>query len=400
MKFAQVALLVGILLRANMGLSAECNVLTPTYLQEGVASFSGQMHVVADFNQDGNDDFVALNAVLSKADSAGYDLKDSLNYYASDLAQFSLAAGDLNGDGKKDLVRSYYSGHGGRNIEILLNDGQGNFTHPQDESRGLYYNGTPGIIYNHGLTLADVNNDGLLDIVSTARTKVSVLLGKGNGTFSEPVLSAAAAATTEHVLVADLDKDGLPDLVTAVADLKRDGQARSHGRTDFLVYKGLGDGRFSLKQKFTVDAHVTSADMGKINQAGDVGLILTGQRGKLSGRGGIYVYKHNRAQGEFEEIYNDNNELLNRRVLHATVGDFNEDGVLDLVFLRSQTVSLRLNDGQGKLDKSYETTNPSYEVFSDQDVLVGHFKNLSSQITVYGKQKLQFFSVNKTCLKK
>ncbi len=397
MRSVVLGILFGTFLNLNYGFSAECSVLLPKRMLTDVVA-SNEAHLAADFNQDGSDDLLFLKPVMSFKD--GYKVADYLNYYASDLSQYSVAAGDLNGDRRPDIVRSVYWQNGGKNIEILLNGVDGSFSHPRDTSKGLYSNGSTGIIYGHGLALADVNSDGILDIVSTTRTQVSVMLGTGDGAFAKPILSTVALPTTEHTLVIDLDGDLRPDLVTVASRLKKDGRGRSHGRTDLYVYLGLGDGRFDLTQKFTLDAHVSTVNVGKINRLGDLGLIISGQRGKISGRGGIYVLKFNVATKMLEEIYNDNDEILNRGVLHAAVADFNDDGVLDIALLKKNMIFLKINNGEGNLSESHQSDNPTYKAFANGDILTGNFTSLSAQLAVYGNNSLQFFGVNKSCFTK
>ena len=88
----------------------------------------------------------------------------------------SVAAGDLNGDGKLDLV---VTKKGSSNVTVLLGDGKGGFA--------------PGVEYPAGAQpgnaiLADLNGDDKLDLVvtDTASGAIDVLFGNGDGTFGKP----------------------------------------------------------------------------------------------------------------------------------------------------------------------------------------------------------------------
>ncbi len=357
-----------------------------------------ESHAVADLNQDNVDDFVFQNIVVSNHVN-GYKSLGTLPFYASELSQYAVATGDINGDGHKDIIRSIYNGNGGKNIEVLINKGDGAFAHPSDLSNGKYSNGSPGIIYDKSLVLADVNGDKNLDIISNTRTQISVLMGNGDGTFQRALLTGVAAPTTEHILVADVNKDSIPDLVTIVANLIRDGKGRSHAHSYINLLLGLGDGRFALKQKIRVDANVKTAFIGKINSKGDMGVIVTGLFGKLSGRGGIYVYSYHKDQGFTENFHSQESE--SQGILYATAYDFNRDGVLDIAYLRNDNILLKLNDGHGEFLKTLTIKNPIYSsLFSFRDILSGIFTNNSHQpgLAVFdgSTRTLQLFNLKPT----
>jgi hypothetical protein len=60
--------------------------------------------------------------------------------------------------------------------------------------------------------VADINGDKILDIVIADDNQIVVLLGKGDGSFQSPLTYPAGLQPT-YVAVADLNHDGLPDVV-------------------------------------------------------------------------------------------------------------------------------------------------------------------------------------------
>lgn len=122
-----------------------------------------------------------------------------------------VAIGDLNGDGAQDLVASTWTPHGAGPGEgyVLLNLGEGNFAAPI---------GVPELAGEaYAVALGDVDADGDLDIaVAKAGDDVArVLRNDGDGVFVPLWSSPEGAANSTHVAFADFDGDGWIDLAVA-----------------------------------------------------------------------------------------------------------------------------------------------------------------------------------------
>lgn len=67
-----------------------------------------------------------------------------------------------------------------------------------------------------GITTADLNFDGNMDIINTCynKNKMTILLGDGNGSF-QPAIYYNIGNRPGGVRVADLDGDNLPDIIVA-----------------------------------------------------------------------------------------------------------------------------------------------------------------------------------------
>src|SRR5262249_53583160 len=135
----------------------------------------------------------------------------------------SVAVADVNGDGHPDLVVANYDYYSNSNdVSVLLGKGDGTFQGP------LFY-GAGGL--PSAVVVADVNGDGHPDLVVNIGV-VSVLLGKGDGTFQGPQFYGAGGLPSA-VVVADVNGDGYPDLVTANAAIPTS--------SDVSVLLGKGD---------------------------------------------------------------------------------------------------------------------------------------------------------------
>jgi VCBS repeat protein len=125
---------------------------------------------------------------------------------------------DVNGDGRADIV-----GFGADGVYVTLNTGGGHFAAPTFELAAFGTNAggwTSQDLYPR--TLADVNADGLADIVGFGADGVSVSLATTGGHFSAPTFQLPAyganaggwnSDNTFPRQLADITGDGKADIV-------------------------------------------------------------------------------------------------------------------------------------------------------------------------------------------
>jgi hypothetical protein len=148
-----------------------------------------------------------------------------------------VLTGDLNGDGKPDLVIVSNEGVGvPSNAYVLLGNGDGSFGPASSYPIGTAGNSIPG-----QPVLADLRGNGDLDLIvpSADWNVVNVLLGNGDGTFQPCVGYPTAFMYVTAVTVGDFNGDKKLDLGLAETTVEHGGNA---GIVEVLL--GNGDGTF------------------------------------------------------------------------------------------------------------------------------------------------------------
>jgi hypothetical protein len=180
----------------------------------------------------------------------------------------AVAIGDLNGDGKPDLVvangvcQLQYTLPNptivciGATISVLLGNGDGTF-----QSRNAYGTGNVPM----SIAIGDFNADGKLDLATanSADGTASVLLGKGDGTF-QTKMDFPAGFTPQAIAMGDFNLDGRPDLVVASNFLD----------STMSLLIGNGDGTFQSPAAYATGPNPCSIAVGDLNLDGkpDVGV--------------------------------------------------------------------------------------------------------------------------------
>jgi predicted nucleotidyltransferase len=312
---------------------------------------------VGDFNNDSELDIAVANSGTENIGLLfGYGNGTFMNQttFSTGLDSIpqSLAVGDFNNDKRLDIV---VADSGTESVLTLLRYDIGALG-----NQTMYPTGTNS--FPVSVTLGDLNNDGWLDFVvaNYGSDNVGVFLGLGNGTFSSQTTYSTGSNSYPYcIAVADFNKDSHLDIIVC-----------NYLKATIGIFLGFGNGTFSVQTTYPtgIDSGPIAVAIGDFNNDSQLDIVVANYR---SDNIGIFLGYDN---GTFSNVITysaANNSLL----CSVAVGDFNNDNRLDIVVVNSAVNNLGVFIGYGNGTFSVMITCSTGSLSVPLSVVVGDFNN-------------------------
>jgi hypothetical protein len=252
----------------------------------GPNGWNNTQHVrtTGDVNGDGKADLVgfgggAVFVSFSNGTSFGQQVEVLKNFTINaggwEVSKHPRMMGDVNGDGKDDII-----GYGGNSVFVSLSTGVG-FKEPKPYLDHYFLGANGWNTTQHVRTVGDINGDGKTDLVGFGNAGVYVSFSTGTS-FSKPELllknfaiGAGGWEVSKHTrLVADVNGDGKDDIIGYGGNSVFVSLSTGTGFTEAKPYL---DHYFLAANGWSNDRHVrTAAD---INGDGKADLVGFGEKG-------------------------------------------------------------------------------------------------------------------------
>jgi uncharacterized protein (DUF2141 family) len=359
-KLAPVLLLVAFV---NLALPANSSVrarFAPVQLYSTSDASGAASVVYQDLNGDGKIDLVTANndgsvsVLLGNGDGK---FRAAVVYGSGGSGATSVAIADVNRDGKLDVLVSNNCEPSGGNcangsVGVLLGNGDGTFQPVVTYASGGFF--------ASALAVGDLNGDGKPDVVVTngfSTATVGVLLGNGDGTFQPVVLYDSGSQSAKSVAIADLNGDGKPDVVVTNCSFDN-GALCAHDKDSNSVAVLLGNGDGTLQSAVTYPtggASPYAVKVEDVNGDGKLDLVVANNcssPGPFNCAPGAVGILLGNGDGTFRLAVSYSSG--GRNAVSIAVADVNGDGNLDIAVSNqgNSTLGVLLGNGDGTFRKA------------------------------------------------
>jgi tetratricopeptide (TPR) repeat protein/predicted nucleotidyltransferase len=261
--------------------------------------------------------------------------------YAKNIGVSHVEVADYDGDGDTDIYAGSFDAASKTYKHYLFNNDMARFVNVSEEV-GLEHEGNES-----SATFVDYDNDGFLDLYIVKEDGDVLYNNVGKGVFDDVTSKTKIGLKNggKKALFFDLDHDGDLDLFETSSNSN-------------VVFRNNGDNTFIEKASELGlsgnGANFNDAAFGDYDDDGDIDLLVVGDKANN-------VLFSNQRQGKFKDITENSGITSTNNSSSVAVGDFNNDGFLDLFVasLNGENSTLYSNKGNG----SFEIAKKTHKIF-------------------------------------
>ena len=247
-----------------------------------------------------------------------------------------MVLGDVNGDKHLDLAIDSHDSYG---VVLLLGDGKGGLALAPNSPIVMKEGQHP---HTHGLGMRDINGDQKLDLITAnnADNDVSIAFGDGRGRFTRAPKAFPVGPSPYPFALGDVNNDGRLDIITtasATGPLRAQQLPKSFALTLLL---NDGRGGFRRSELPTRKGQPWFADVGDVNGDRKPDLVATHHD-----QSALTVLLGDGA-GRFAEASSSPFDW-GRNAFQVVLADVNRDGRTDALAAAGEGVRILLGDGRG-----------------------------------------------------
>ncbi len=308
---------------------------SPVAVQDGPSNV-----LIGDMNNDRKPDLVVgfgrAHSIAVVEGKGNGQFGAALSNTTLEYAPTEMAIGDVNGDGKLDVAVATHDSYG---VTLLTGDGKGGLA-KAPSSPVVMRQGEHA--HTHGLVIADMNRDNKPDLITVNSTDndISLAFGDGRGNFIRAPQSLPVGPSPYPFGLGDVNNDGSPDIVataTATGPLRRQQLPLSRALTLLL---SDGKGGFSTHQLPMRTGEPWFAAIADLNRDGKADIVATHHEINAltvmlgDGRGGF-----TEATGSPFDF--------GAALFQLTIADVNHDATMDVIATTGNSIRVLLGDGRG-----------------------------------------------------
>lgn len=282
-----------------------------------------------------------------------------LNVSSNGSGFYSVACADLDNDGDNDLAFSSNLGTNAADIFILEGDGTGSFNPSTPVTKTLPNTSGGDQRLPGSIEAADLDGDGLLDLVTGNRTDGTFHIFKNTGSlaFNNAVEITATSESTGLLKVSDFNNDGYQDIVTLPF---------RQSSTSIHIFKNtstINNFNFEFQQTISNGGQTSDVETGDLNNDGFLDIVVASN---VTGEISRFL---NLSSGNSISFGSETSiSTSSSAAFGVSLGDINGDGALDITASNGAgNVYVLENNGAGSFSNEQELTTGA----STQSIVVG-----------------------------